>query len=59
MLGRARGTRHPNGEVYKEFQALGKGWNGQMVRHEFGKNSEPDPERHRWSLDFILKVVGF
>ena len=55
VLGRARGTRHQNGE----FKALGRGRNGQMIRDEFGQNSGPGPERHRWSLDFILKVMGF
>lgn len=58
----ARSTRHQSGEFYKEFRisgALGRSWVGQMIRDEFGKNSGPGPERHRWSLDSILKVIGF
>lgn len=62
MWGRARGSRHQQGEVYTEFRmsgALSRGWNGQVIRDEFGKNSRLGPERRKWSLDFILKVIGF
>lgn len=62
VWGRARSTRHQSGEFYKEFRisgALGRSWVGQVIRDEFGKNSGPGPERHRWSLDSVLKVIGF
>lgn len=36
--------------------ALGRSWVGQVIRDEFGKNSGPGPERHRWSSDSVLSL---